>query len=205
MPGKGVEDAGDRGRDSSSHDYECDTGQHGAVDGRKVGQLDLLEVVDTDRPVVSFAGEMNLHEVTQNAQLVEHSRPRLLVERHGCVGFAVGLAARDVVPLQGASGHVSKWKLLQSPADMPANVAVLETSDEEHLECNAGHDPELSQHRNRSRQVPVRDCDAHPTLDDLRECGSHGPSSLPTVVFCRKSACGNDPPSQKLGEHLVAG
>jgi len=74
--GKAVEDAGDHDWDSRTHyhvsdTHVSDTSQHGAVDGRKVGHLDLLQIVDTDGAVVSFASQKDLHKIAQDAQLVE--------------------------------------------------------------------------------------------------------------------------------------
>ena len=66
---KSIEQARDTRNDSCSHQHERHAGQHGSVDRWQQRHLNLLEVVDSDRAVMPFAREEDLHEIADDGEL----------------------------------------------------------------------------------------------------------------------------------------
>ncbi len=60
---KGVKHARDMQRDARAHQHIADTGKHGAVDRRQMGDLHFFEEVDADWIVMALFGQKDLNEV----------------------------------------------------------------------------------------------------------------------------------------------
>jgi hypothetical protein len=52
------------------HQHVVDAGQHRSVDGGRGGELDLLQVVDADPPVMAAFGQEDLGEVRGDQEFV---------------------------------------------------------------------------------------------------------------------------------------
>ena len=169
MQDEAVEDAGDADRDAGAHEDGRHAGEHRAVDRRQDRQLDLLEVVDADGPVVPLTREEDLDEVRDDAELDELAGgPRARVHGNRAVGSVLGLSALDEVLLEDAPRHLRERERGDRAAHVTARVAVLEPARQDHVERRSRHDSELAEARNGIRERPVRDARAHAALDDLR-------------------------------------
>ncbi len=56
--------------------------------------------------------------------------------------------------------------MLHRAAEVPARIPVLEPAHEEGIDGGAGHHAKLAADRDRPRQAPAWNPDAHPALDD---------------------------------------
>jgi len=66
--GEGVKHAGNVERDARAHEHVAHAGQHCAVDGGQMGELDLLKEVDADRVLVAFPSQEHLDKVADDAE-----------------------------------------------------------------------------------------------------------------------------------------
>jgi hypothetical protein len=154
--------------DACADDDDGHAGQHGAIEGGQVRQLDLFEEIDADGMGVAFASQENLDEIGGDAQFLGREVAGHRVLAGGFIARAGTASARNKVCIENLAGDAGKGKVLQRAADMAFAVAILKTAREDLIEGGAGHDPELPQPGNRPGQPPVRDTGPHAALDELR-------------------------------------
>ena len=167
--GQSVEHAGNLSGDARAHQDVAHAREHGSVDGGEVGQLHLFEEVDADGIGVAFAGEEDLHEVGDHAELDELAGFAALMHGGERIGSVGGFSAGDEVVLPDAARDFGEGKRVQSAAHVTALIAVGEAAYEDLVEGGSGDDSELSGAGDGLRQAPVGDSDSHASLDDSGE------------------------------------
>ena len=166
VAGQTVEDAWHAERNAGAHQHVVDTGQHGAVEGGEVWDLDLLEIVDADRIRMALARQQDLDEVGDDAELHQFRRVGDVLQRQRLERLRGTLSARHEVGAPDAVGHRTEWKLIERATHVAARVPHLEAAGQDRVERGPGHDAELSLRRHGAGEAPVGDAGAHPSLDD---------------------------------------
>ena len=107
MRGERVEHPGNLARDAGAHEDVVHAGEHRAVERGEVGELDLREEVDADRPVVPFLGEAHLDERGEHRELLARAcRHALPVHRQQLVGVPGGTPVGQEVALERVRRHL---------------------------------------------------------------------------------------------------
>ncbi len=173
MVDQGVQDTGNLKRNPCAHDHDADSRQHGSVNGGKMGELDLFEIVDSDRIGVSFPGQEHFNKIGGDAHFLGRAitlhrmKPAVLVR--GCVR----LPAWHEIVIHDSLDHFREGKVAQGTADMSFRIAVLETTDQDMVEPGAGYKTELAKPRDGLGKLPIRDSGTHPPLDNFRNKRFH--------------------------------
>ena len=157
-----------------AHQHVVDAGQHRAVERRRVRHLHLLQVVHPDRPSwPSFAS----HTSTKLASTASCCPGRPIVCR------ATGSVRRARVRPPGTEillqrlrvCHAGNGEALQCPANVAADVAVLQPPSEDGVEGGAGHHAELTAHAT-ARRAATGYAHPHAALNDQRASWSRSRS-----------------------------
>ena len=91
VAGEAIEHARNLERHTGPHQNVPDAGEHRAIDGGQVRNLDFFQIVDTDGVVVAFACQRHFDEIGHDAQLREFERRVLRVLRQGLYGAVSAL------------------------------------------------------------------------------------------------------------------
>src|SRR5690348_15630831 len=105
-----------------------------------MGELNLLEVVDADRVLMSLARERHLDEVGGDTQLHEFPRVVLGVESQGDERLIGRLSPGDVETIENASRHRAAWKPIERPSNVAARVTSLKAADQNEIQRRTGYD-----------------------------------------------------------------
>ena len=132
-------------RDARAHQNSVHTGKQGAVDGRKMGNLDLLEVIDAYRIPVTFLGKEDFDKVRDDAKFLEFARIVFLMRRHSNVGLIRRFASGNEEAVPNPLRHPGPGKMIEGAADVPARVAVLQSAGKNLIECRAGDNAQLAE------------------------------------------------------------
>ena len=155
MIGQTVEHTRNLKGDASTHQHVPDAREHGSVQGRQVGNLNLLQKVDPHRVVMTFAGQTYLDEVGNDAQLDQFARIVKGVFRQGFVRLVFHLAAGDVIRFPNAPRHFGERKTIEPAPHMSAGVAFLQPPGQDLIDGRTGNDPKLSKSRYCPREPPT--------------------------------------------------
>src|SRR5688500_16887131 len=68
--------------------------------------------------------------------------------------------------VQNGRGHTRDWECCHRAAHVALRITILQASRQERINGGARNDAELTAQRNGARQLPARNADAHPALDD---------------------------------------
>ena len=82
------------------------------------------------------------------------------------VGLIRRFAARNVIFLPDAFGHVRKREVIQRAAKVPARIAILQAASQNQIQRCAGDHAQLTEFRHRLRQKPPGNARAHAALDN---------------------------------------
>ena len=140
-----VQHTGNAHGNPRAHDDVIHSGEHGAVDLRKMGNLDLLQIIDADGIRVSFAGEEDLHEVRHHAELFQFAM--IVFAMHGELAVGIGwcFAAGDVAGPPRALSHRGKREMIECTAYVTARVAFLQSPREDLIQRRAGYNSQLAE------------------------------------------------------------
>ena len=165
---KMVQHTRDPGRDTRAHQNVVDTGQHRAVDGGKMGNLQLFQIVDAHGVAVTLACQPDFHEVADHVEFKRLPRNVTAGHREAEVRGRSRFAAGDVELIQNAVSNRRHRKRAQRSPHVATGVAVLQTARKNLIQCCTRHDAQLAGPGNRTRQSPIRNSNTHATLNDLR-------------------------------------
>ena len=198
-----IEDAWDLRRDPGSHQDDIDVGEHRSVQAGKRGELDLLEVVDADDPVVALLRQEHLDEVRQDQQALPPRRQRGPEQRGELVALALdelaGLISlvvvhavsggrgrshdRPVAPnvaIQDGPGDLLRGKGSDRSSHVPPLVAVPQLPHEDRVQGRSGDDPNLPERGDLPHESPTGDASPHTALYQPWQHGRIPRSSRPT-------------------------
>ncbi len=171
--GEEIQHAGNFERDAGAHQHVVHAGEHRSVDGGQVRRLDLLQIVDADRIVVTFAGQEDLDEIGDDTKRLPVRSRRGRGLRPGDERGVGRFASGDVVRVPHLVGESGDREVVQGPAHVAAGVAHLQAPRQHFIECRAADHAKLAERRDSARQAPVGDPDAHAALDDHRMRARH--------------------------------
>ena len=121
-----------------------DAGEHRPQAGERDRQLDLAQVVDPDRAVVSLLGEVDLAEVGHHGELLQRHRRLQGEHRHDPVGPTRRATGRQEVGVEDPLGQRRHRERGQRPPDMAALVAVLQAPGVDDVQRRARDDSEVT-------------------------------------------------------------
>ena len=102
-----------------------------------MGKLYLLQKIDPDRILVTFARQPDLDEVADNAKLDHLAQIPPLVHRRSWVRRLGSFSAGNEVLLPDAPGHLGKGKCVQSPLHVSALITIGEPAYKKLIERRA--------------------------------------------------------------------
>src|ERR1700688_3313939 len=140
---------------ASPHEHVPDACEHGSVQGRQVGNLNLLQKVDPHQMVMTFASQTYLDKVGNDAQLDQFARIAQGMFRQAFVGLVFHLAAGYVICFPNALRHFGERKTTKAAPYMSAGVAFLQPPGQNLIDGRTGNDPELSESRYCPRESPT--------------------------------------------------
>jgi hypothetical protein len=112
---------------------------------------------------------------------LDRRRHRVVVQRQQLVRLVGAATTGAEVAPQHVVGDAGDRERRHRGAQAPVGVAVLEAARQRRLAADARDDAEVTAPRDRARELPARDADAHAALDDHRPRGRridvllHGP------------------------------
>ena len=155
-------------RDAGAHQHVVHSGQHRAVDRVGGRQLELLEVVDADRPVVALLRQPDLGEVGDHGELTQRRRRLDPTEWHAAVARALSPSTRREPPVEHAGRQRRDGEVCVGATQVTTVVTVTQTAGMHDIESGARDHSELAECADRSRQAPVGHRHTHTALDDRR-------------------------------------
>ena len=142
--GHGVQRARDLARDARAHQDVVDTREQCAIERRQIRHLHLGQQVHADHAVMPFLGERDFDERRQHGQPFARLRHDLLVHRHQLVRGGRSPPARDKPLAQRRGRDLGHREALHRPAQMSAQVAVLQPAHEQRVDPGARDHSQLS-------------------------------------------------------------
>ena len=114
-------------RHSGPHQDISHTSEHGTVDGSEVRQLELFQVVDSDRIVVAFARQNDFDKICYDAKLclVRGECPWHALAQ-ACKALSPPSFRRDVIPAPNTLRHFRDRKAIETAAHVAARIAILQ-------------------------------------------------------------------------------
>ena len=175
--GELVEQVRQVARDPGTHEDDVHPREHRAVRGRRRGELDLLQVVDADRILMTLLGQPDLDEVREHHELLDRPTGAQAHRRHGLVRRPGGTALGAEVAAQHPRDEALDGEGRQGTADGTVPVAVLQPARQHQVERGPGHDTELTPAGDRAGESPRGHGDTHAPLDDGRQHTERGAGS----------------------------
>ena len=153
--------------DPRPHNDNGNPGQQCAVDGGKVGQLNLFKVVDAYRIGVPFPRKEDLHEIPHDRKLHRLFPPFEIEHGNSTVRGVVRLPAGNEERIEDALRHVGKREMLECSASVPAGITILEPTRDDLGQPRSRDNAQLTDPGNRLGKAPVRDPGTHAALNDF--------------------------------------
>ena len=151
------------------HEHTVYPRQHGSIQGGQIRHLDLRQKIDAYGSVMTLFGEVDLHEVGDNGQLIADLVHHLLVHGDNWVGNAFGPTFGLEVAAQYLRRYLGNGELGQSPSQVTSDITVLETPYEHGIQAGAGDHTQLAIHGHGTGQGPIGNPYCHTALNDRRE------------------------------------
>ena len=132
-------------RDAGAHQHVVHSGQHRAVDRVGGRQLELLEVVDADRPVVALLRQPDLGEVGDHGELTQRRRRLDPTEWHTAIARALRPSTRREPPVEHAGRQRRNREVCVGATQVTTVVAVTQTAGMHDIESGTRDHSELAE------------------------------------------------------------
>src|ERR1700722_4506243 len=166
-----------------AHEDITNTGEHRAIQGRQMRNLNFFQIVDSDRIFMAFASEKDFNKIGDDTKLAQLARRVFGVHRQGFVRRARQLPAGNVEFDPRAFGHEGEGKIIEGTAHVSSWITVLQTPDENLIQSGSRNNPELAKLRYCLGKLPAGYSCTHTALNDRGKI-AHASEYVLSEHFC---------------------